>query len=211
MHDAAFASVESVAAVNGGAVVPDEEIADAPSMRPGEFRLHAMRPKPVEQALARGEILGKGTTVEQALEMLKTIHGAGIATKAFIMLGAPGETTETLRATQNFVLQAPLDDVMISFFTPFPGAELSHGIEKKGKVTGDYSAMSEHRVTFVPTDVTEDILLNFRRRLYRRFYLRPRAIRHYLRRLREPSGRPVLIGAAKAFLRQFVFGRKTQR
>jgi radical SAM superfamily enzyme YgiQ (UPF0313 family) len=152
-------------------------------------------------------VLGKGTTVEQGLEMLKTVRESGIATKAFIMLGAPGETAETLRATWKFVLHAPLDDVMIGFFTPFPGAELSRDIAAKGEVIGGYAKMSEHRVTFVPHGLTAAGLTRFRRRLYRRFYLRPRTFVHYLRRLREPTGRPALLAAAKNFLRHFAFTR----
>jgi len=149
-------------------------------------------------------ILGKGTTAEDARQTLAATRAAGIATKAFIMLGNPGETKETLRATADFVRQAPLDDVMIGFFTPFPGTDLAAHIEDHGKVIGPFERMSEHEVTFLPNGLTEALLVRTRRRVYRRFYLRPRVIRHYLRRLREPSGRGVLIQAAKAFLKQFL-------
>jgi len=152
-------------------------------------------------------VLGKGATVEQALETVTTVRRARISTKAFIMLGAPGETRETLAATRDFVLKAPLDDVMIAFYTPFPGAELTAGIEQKGKLLGGYDQMSEHEVVFVPHGLDARYLAAFRRKLYRRFYLRWRVITHYLRRLREPSARGVLLNAAWGFVRGFVLGR----
>ncbi|MDP8222629.1 MAG: radical SAM protein [Candidatus Lernaella stagnicola] len=152
-------------------------------------------------------ILGKGTTVARAHEALATMREAGIATKAFIMLGCPGETKETLQETRELVLSAPIDDVMIGFFTPFPGIELLKGIDWRGEIIGTFAEMSEHRVTFVPNGLTAKSLRRFRRRLYRRFYLRPGVIRQYLRRLREPSGRRVLLRAAFGFLWSALFGR----
>ncbi|NLH49973.1 MAG: B12-binding domain-containing radical SAM protein [Myxococcales bacterium] len=149
--------------------------------------------------------LGKGTTVEQAREALRKVRAEGISTKAFIMLGAPGETADTLRATRDFVLGEPLDDVMIGFFAPFPGAELTNEIERHGRKIGGYQAMSEHQVSFVPTGLEASELEKFRRRLYRSFYLRRAVFRHYRRRLREPSSRRLLLRAAWQFLRHYAF------
>ncbi len=152
-------------------------------------------------------VLGKGVLVEDAIAAITTVRRAGISTKAFIMLGAPGETRETLAATRSFLLQAPLDDVMMSFYTPFPGAELTAEIEHKGRLVGGYEQMSEHEVVFEPDGLTARELSVFRRRLYRRFYLRARVIAHYLLRLREASGRKILLQAAWGFVRGFIFGR----
>jgi len=153
------------------------------------------------------QTLGKGTTTEQAMTAIKKVNAAGISTKAFIMLGAPGETTQSLKATRDFLLTAPLDDAMVDFFTPFPGTDLAVNIEKHGELIAGYEHMSEHEVVFVPHDLTARALETFRKKLYRSFYLRPRVIRHYLRRLREPSGRAVLFKAVQSFLKNFLFGR----
>lgn len=152
--------------------------------------------------------LGKGTTVDQALTAVDTMRSVGISTKAFIMLGVPGETRQTLAATRDFLLKAPLDDVMISYYTPFPNTELAADVEAHGDIIGDYRHMSEHEVVFVPHGLTAPYLRDFRHKLYRRFYLRPRIIAHYLRRLREPSGRPLLRRAAWKFFRRFLFSRR---
>jgi radical SAM superfamily enzyme YgiQ (UPF0313 family) len=149
-------------------------------------------------------ILGKGVTPDDARAALDTMHEAGIATKGFFMLGSPGETRKTLQATWDFVLSAQLDDVMIGFFTPFPGTQLAKEIDRWGKLAGGYGQMSEHTVTFVPTTLDPEYLERLRRRLYRRFYLRRRVIRQYLRRLREPSSRRYLLHAAVSFLRRML-------
>lgn len=151
--------------------------------------------------------LCKGTTVAQGRARLREVRAAGLATKAFIMLGVPGETPRTLAETAAFVLHEALDDVMLDFFTPFPGSELSRDLERRGELLGDYRRMSEHEVTFVPRGLATEELLRFRRWLYRRFYLRPRIVGRYLRRLRHPSARVMLLRAAVAFLRSLVLER----
>jgi len=153
------------------------------------------------------ETLCKETSVAQGRERLREVRAAGLATKAFIMLGTPGETRQTLAETEAFVLREALDDVMLDFFTPFPGSALSRDLERHGEAVGDYRRMSEHEVAFVPRGLTADALRRFRRRLYRRFYLRPRIIWRYLRRLRQPSARAMLLRAAAAFLRSMFLKR----
>ena len=50
MHDAPHGAVEGIAAMHGGAIVPQQEIPDPPAMLVGEARLRGMRPYPVEQS-----------------------------------------------------------------------------------------------------------------------------------------------------------------
>ena len=52
VHQAAVLVVEAVAAVHGDAVVPHDQIALAPGMRPGEFRLGNVAPQLIQQRLA---------------------------------------------------------------------------------------------------------------------------------------------------------------
>ena len=149
--------------------------------------------------------LGAGTTVEQAREALKTFTEAGISTSMLIMAGVPGETKQTMAATRRFVLSTPINDVKISFYTPLPAAELGKTDRDHGQVEGGYDHLYEHAVKFVPQGLTARQLIAFRRRLYRRFYLRPRTIGHYWRRLREPSARPLLLQSIRSFIWNSVF------
>ena len=60
VHQAAVLVVEAVAAVHGDAVVPHDQIALAPGMRPGEFRLGDVAPQLVEQRFPSS--IGRPTT-----------------------------------------------------------------------------------------------------------------------------------------------------
>ncbi|MDO9138017.1 MAG: hypothetical protein Q7U21_09350, partial [Lutibacter sp.] len=48
----------------------------------------------------------------------------GIKLKIFLMIGLPGETTETIEETKQFILQNQPDDYDISIYTPFPKTKL---------------------------------------------------------------------------------------
>jgi radical SAM superfamily enzyme YgiQ (UPF0313 family) len=49
---------------------------------------------------------------------------AGIRSKGYFMAGLPGDTEETLARTLGFARRLPLDEVMFSLATPFPGTAL---------------------------------------------------------------------------------------
>jgi radical SAM superfamily enzyme YgiQ (UPF0313 family) len=149
--------------------------------------------------------LGQGVTVRQTIEALQTVRRAGIATKAMLRLGSPGETRQTLEATMAFAVRAPLDDIVVGYFAAFPGAEISRDVEEQGARFGTNVDARDAWVSYVPTGFTPAALRAARRRLYRRFYLRPRPVLQYLRRLREPSCRQTLLSAAAAFAKKFVF------
>ena len=148
--------------------------------------------------------LGARFTIEQALAALRAAHDAGIATHAHVLLGAPGESLESLAATRRFVLRAPLEDATIGFFAAYPGADLSGEIGTFGRLVGGLAARCERQVSFIPDGLNADLLRRERWRVYRSFYLRTHIILHYLRRLRDRSGRPALWSAFRSFRRRFL-------
>ena len=152
------------------------------------------------------DILQKGTTIENAVSGLARTKAAGLSTKAFLMAGVPGETAESLAALERFTLTAPLDDIMVSYFTPFPGCELYDEIDKYGKLVGGYDAMSEYRVVFVPDGLTAEEIETARRRIYRRFYLRPRIVTNYARRTLAGNAAPFIVRSALSSMKMF-FGK----
>ena len=141
----------------------------------------------------------KDLSVEDYQQAIARTSAAGIRTKAFIMLGYPGETEDTLAETEKFVLESDLNDIMIGFFTPYPGIEARQDLERHGTIVGGYEKQSAHFVSFVPNGLSQDALVKARNHIYRRFYLRPKVIRSAMSRLREPSARPLLLDAARKF------------
>lgn len=142
------------------------------------------------------KIMKKGTTVEKVTRALEQTKRAGISTKAFFMVGVFGETEQTLANTERFVLSAPLDDIMVSFFTPFPGSEAFEQVEQYGRLIGSFDSMNEYEVVFLPHGLSAEQIADARKRIYRRFYFRPRIFGNYLSRLRESSVRSLMLRSA---------------
>lgn len=120
---------------------------------------------------------------EQVESALKMSRQAGLRTKGFFMFGNPMETPDTLRTTIDFIKRLPLDDISITFLTPFPGSEIYDEIEKYGKFDKNWEKMSCFDIVFVPDGFTEAELRYWVKRAYRQFYFRPKIIFSYLRRL----------------------------
>lgn len=67
------------------------------------------------------DIIGKKTTVEKNKLAIKNAKLAGINTKAFLMIGNPGESEETVEETKRFLEEAEPDQFSLYQFTPLPG------------------------------------------------------------------------------------------
>jgi len=66
----------------------------------------------------------KRTTVRQNTMACKTCKDAGIAVRAFLILGLPGETHETVEATRRWLDIAQPDSIGLGPFVPYPGSDI---------------------------------------------------------------------------------------
>lgn len=81
------------------------------------------------------KLMGKGYTAEEASEVIKNTHKAGIRTNINIIVGFPGETEEDFKQTIKFIYQNKdyINEVTnISGCTLFPTADLGTHKEKYG-------------------------------------------------------------------------------
>ncbi len=148
----------------------------------------------------------KNIRLEQVDRALKMTKQAGLKTKGFFMFGNPRETTDTLRNTIDFIQRLPLDDVSISFFTPFPGSEIYDEVDRYGEFDKDWERMSCFDIVFVPHGFTEKELRDWVKIAYRKFYLQPRVLFSYLRRLSSLSQfRELMISGM--ILLKYIFSR----
>jgi len=129
----------------------------------------------------------KGITVRQVRKTLALTRGAGISTRGYFIIGNPGETRATLDESFNFMLELPLDDVLVEYMTPYPGTELYREAAKYGAMPDDWSTMNSYGINFVPHGLDKKILEDHFYRMYRSFYMRPRQIVSYLGRLKSPK------------------------
>ncbi|MFH1369597.1 MAG: radical SAM protein [Elusimicrobiota bacterium] len=109
------------------------------------------------------DFIKKHVTVEQSKKAVRlTQKHLGWADCSF-MIGYPGETMETLKATVDFCKELGLTPEVIFFLTPYPGTELYELALKKGKIKDEEEYLlglgeqgEKIRVNF--TDFTDDEL-----------------------------------------------------
>ena len=63
----------------------------------------------------------KKESVEQHIEAVKMLQGAGLRVKTYFVMGLPGETDKTLELNKKFARDTQIDKWTIGTFTPYPG------------------------------------------------------------------------------------------
>lgn len=130
-------------------------------------------------------LIKKGITKEQVSRAINLCDKVGIHTKAFFMVGHPGETLETLQETIDFACSMPLTDVTVQINTPLPNTHQFAQAHKYGTILNkDYTKYSFFDAVFVPNGLTREDLLYYHKKFYRSFYWRPCTI---LRQLKKVS------------------------
>lgn len=123
----------------------------------------------------------KNISLDAALKVVQYCRSLGLQSKGFFMLGHPGETKETIDQTIQTALDMPLDDMVVTLNTPLPGTTQYQEAHLYGDLSGtDWSQFNMWNPVFVPHGLSPELLLEKHREFYRRFYLRPRIIMHYI-------------------------------
>lgn len=78
------------------------------------------------------KLMEKGTTPEANELGVKMCQSAGMFARAFLMIGFPGETEESIQELEEWVLRVKPDAVTLSLFQPFPGSDVWNHPEKYG-------------------------------------------------------------------------------
>jgi radical SAM superfamily enzyme YgiQ (UPF0313 family) len=72
----------------------------------------------------------KRTTVGMNYRFVELCKKYGIICKAFLMIGLPGETYETIQQTEKFIQDTSLDDFQLSIYYPYKGTKIRDTIDK---------------------------------------------------------------------------------
>ena len=157
--------------------------------------------------------MDKAARVERSEEAVRWTHEAGLRTKGLFMLGYPGETDETIRATRDFVRRIPMDIMNLTKFTPYPGSPIYLDLYGTKIRPDDWRRMNGMNFVWSPEGFSVEQLDRAYQRLLLSFYFRPRVIHHYVwLSLRHPTHllRVVRFGAgyAGAKLRSLLTGRR---
>ena len=143
---------------------------------------------------------------------LRMCHQVGIKSMAFLIFGSPGETIKTMRKSVKFCLKNKASDIKIMFMSLLPNTEIYHRRDEFGKwLVNDFKDTNAfERPTFIPHNLTAGEMLAARKWAYRYFYLRPRTIFDYLKRIKSFSQLKSLVKGALVFLGLFSFEKSNR-
>jgi radical SAM superfamily enzyme YgiQ (UPF0313 family) len=119
------------------------------------------------------ESMGRRFSDESMLEVFEILADAGLATTAFLVLGLPNETYETLDETNDFVMRLRAVRIRASFFYPFGNIPCAARSPIQW-YSPEYAA-PEFATTEVPTvkcEVSRHDLVQFRESMLKTFYAR---------------------------------------
>lgn len=132
----------------------------------------------------------KGAYTARKTDMLRVLQHAdklGLIIKAFLILGFPDERGEDIVSYVDALLEYPIDELRVTFATPFPGTRFWDQCRKEGVIDAHPSwdqFTTEAPVIAHPT-LSHAELLALRERLVGDFYLHSRYAAHVIRKLRR--------------------------
>ena len=85
--------------------------------------------------------MGKKSTVQDNKNVVAWAKKYGIVSRAFFIIGFPGETKETMEETKRFIEESDPDQYFVSNFVPYPGTDVGDNPGKYGikNMSSDYS------------------------------------------------------------------------
>jgi len=122
----------------------------------------------------------KGIKIEQVEQAVRWTKEAGIRAKGLFMIGYPGETESTIRQTLDLILRLPLDEMNLSFLTPYPGTEIYSLARTSPDLIEDWSKMNAMNLLLRPARLSAAALEKTYAKIIRQFYMRPGPTFSYL-------------------------------
>lgn len=122
------------------------------------------------------DLMGKGTTVEQARDAVRAAKELGVKVLGSFILGYPGETVEEMDDTIRLALRLGIDFAQFSLLTPFPGTPIFDELRADGLLsTEDYSRFTavEPVIDYDRMGVGRKAVVRKLAKAYVSFYLRP--------------------------------------
>jgi radical SAM superfamily enzyme YgiQ (UPF0313 family) len=154
-------------------------------------------------------LLGKPIHKKRNAQTIALAKKYNIDARVSFIFGNRGETVQSMRRTLDYALELDPEIAMFNICTPYPGTQLFRWAKDNGYLNSE--EWSDYELsTFLmdlPTLSTEDLLKSYRH-AYRRFYLRPSAVRRRLSRIRQPSHIRDLVSASAFIVLRHKLGRR---
>lgn len=132
----------------------------------------------------------KGITIDQTRRTFEWIHRAGLDTHAHLMIGAPGESKETIDQTIRLLKEIKPAIITCGICMPYPGTQLFDYVLKSYPEIGDGSECdlshlhTQGYYNELFCDLSYAELAHNIKRIYRNFYLRPEYIFSWFKRIK---------------------------
>jgi anaerobic magnesium-protoporphyrin IX monomethyl ester cyclase len=159
-----------------------------------------------------------GVTLDAVRDTVRQIHAAGLRAKGLFIFGMPGETPETVKTTNDFILSLNLDEMNMTKFSPLHGAPIwdeCANSNVSGEMIEDWRLMNCLNFVFLPHGFKSreemDALYNwhvkrfydsngYRRRFIKRLWAHRWSLWHVLKHLPETIAAARYFSANKAQL-----------
>jgi len=128
----------------------------------------------------------KGIKLEKMEEALRLIKESGLESWAFFIIGLPGENADSIRKTIEFANKMDPDIAKFHILKPYPGTEAYDYLKsKKLLLEEDYDKFGIHTAPVHRLeDLTPDDMLEWQKKAYASFYLRPAKLAKQLFRIK---------------------------
>jgi radical SAM superfamily enzyme YgiQ (UPF0313 family) len=101
----------------------------------------------------------KSGTWHTMLDAVDAIQQAGIVVNACFIVGAEGETRQSIDRLGDFLLDASFGEIQVTLQTPFPGTKLHTDLHRAGRLLeGDFSKYTLFDVVHQPNLISPDQL-----------------------------------------------------
>ncbi len=147
------------------------------------------------------KLMNKHLDLDKAREVLRASKEAGLINRGYFIIGFPTETRESIKKTVDFARRADLDIVQFNSFTPLPGSPVYDTIGQYGKFEDNWDRMNFVNPVFVPEGFDQKGLEKVIQDSYKKFYLRPKIILSFLKRIKSPASFFNLLKNFVAFLK----------
>jgi radical SAM superfamily enzyme YgiQ (UPF0313 family) len=117
------------------------------------------------------DAIKKKTTIERNEKAIRWAKEVDLPVSISVIIGYPGETTDTLEQTMDFIRKTEPDYVYLCMATPYPGTELQSLLKELGwKTSTEWSHYNIQTPVFENPILSNDKLMEARKKFYNDFY-----------------------------------------
>jgi radical SAM superfamily enzyme YgiQ (UPF0313 family) len=157
--------------------------------------------------------MDKSARVVKSEQAVNWTAAANIRVKGLFMLGYPGESSESIEMTKEFVRRIPMTIMNLTKFTPYPGSPVYRELYGTSIRDDHWERMNGMNFVWAPEGISVDELDRHYLEVIKSFYRQKRVRRAYVKiSLKHPEHLVRLarcgVGYAMAKTRSFLSGRR---